>query len=68
MEKNYIKGYIAQCNTTIKEVHTRLAEKYMRDDTVQNFTTKVNRQTLKYNEILQIADVLGYEIKWVEKK
>ncbi len=44
-----------------------LTEKYGRDDTVQNFTTKINRQTLKYGEILQIADVLGYEIIWKEK-
>ena len=68
MKKNYIKGYIAQNNFTIKEVHSKLVEKYNRNDTVQNFTTKVNRQTLKYDEILQIADVLGYEIKWVDKK
>ena len=68
MEKNFIKGYIAQCNTTIKEVPSRLSKKYNRNDTIQNFTTKVNRQTLKYNEILQIADILGYEIRWVEKR
>lgn len=67
MKKNYIKGYIAQSNCTYSEVHNRLVEKYNREDTVQNFITKINRQTLKYNEILQIADVLGYEIKWVDK-
>jgi len=68
MKKNYIKGYIAQNNLSIREVHKRLVEKFNRDDSVQNFTNKVNRQTLKYDEILQIADVLGYEIKWVDKK
>ncbi len=67
MKKNLIKGYIAQNNCSIKDLHQRLKEKFGRDDSVQNFTTKLNRQTLKYDEILQIADVLGYEIKWVEK-
>lgn len=67
MEKNLIKGYIAQSNCSIKDLHRLLIEKYKRNDTVQNFTTKLNRQTLKYNEILEIADVLGYEIKWVDK-
>lgn len=67
MKKNFIKGYIAQNNCTIKEVHERLIAKYQRDDSLQNFTTKINRQTLKYEEIMQIADVLGYEIKWVDK-
>lgn len=68
MKKNYIKGYIAQNNFTIKDVHAKLVEKYKRTDTIQNFTTKINRQTLKYEEILQIADVLGYEIRWVDKE
>lgn len=68
MEKNYIKGYIAQNGCTVKQVHDLLVKNYKRGDTIQNFTNKVNRQTLKYNEILQIADVLGYEIKWTEKK
>ena len=67
MRKNLLKGYIAQNNCTYSELHRLLVEKYNRDDTVQNFITKLNRQTLKYDEILQIADVLGYEIKWVEK-
>ena len=67
LKKNYIKGYIAQNNCSITELHKMLTEKYGRDDTVQNFTTKINRQTLKYGEILQIADVLGYEIIWKEK-
>lgn len=62
-----IKGYIAQNNLSIRELHKRLVEKYNRDDSVQNFTNKVTRQTLKYNEILQIADVLGYEIIWKVK-
>lgn len=65
--KNFIKGQIALNNFTIKEVYRQLVEKYNRSDTFQNFTTKINRQTLKYDEILQIADVLGYEIKWIEK-
>ena len=67
MKKNFIKGQIAFNNLTAKEVHRRLSEKYGRTDTLQNFTLKLNRQTFKYDEIIQIADVLGYEIIWKEK-
>lgn len=67
MEKNLIKGYIAQSNCTISKLHQLLKEKYNLKTSVQNLGGKINKQTLKYNEILQIADVLGYEIKWVEK-
>lgn len=66
MKKNFIKGQIALNNLTVKEVHRRLVEKYGRTDTFQNFIIKVNRQTLKYDEIQQIANVLGYEIIWKE--
>lgn len=68
MEKNLIKGYIAQSNCTLTKLHKLLQEKYNIATSVQNLGGKINKQTLKYNEILQIADVLGYEIKWVEKK
>lgn len=67
MEKNIIKGYIAQSNCSLTKLHELLQQKYGLTTSVQNLGGKINKQTLKYNEILQIADVLGYEIKWVEK-
>lgn len=68
LKKNFIKGQIALNNLTAKEVHRRLVERFGRTDTFQNFSIKINRQTLKYDEILEIADVLGYEIIWKEKE
>lgn len=68
LKKNLIKGFIAQNNMSLTDLHKSLVEKYNRTDTVQNFSVKLNRQTLKYDEILQIADVLGYDIIWQERK
>lgn len=33
----------------------------------QNLSNKLSNETIRYKEILQIADALGYEIKWVDK-
>lgn len=33
----------------------------------QNLNNKLTNETIRYKEILEIADVLGYEIKWVDK-
>ncbi|MCM1003611.1 MAG: DUF6471 domain-containing protein [Candidatus Gastranaerophilales bacterium] len=33
----------------------------------QNLNNKLSNETIRYKEILEIADVLGYEIKWVDK-
>ena len=34
---------------------------------LQNLSNKLSRGTIKYSEIKQIADILGYEIKWIKK-
>lgn len=42
-----------------------LNEKYNRNDSVQNLSNKLSRESLKYTEALEIAEVLGYKIEWM---
>jgi len=56
----------ASCNFT--EIAKELSEKYNKGYTVQNLSKKLGNKTIKYQEILDIADILGYEIKWVKKE
>lgn len=35
--------------------------------TMQNLSSKIRKESLKYNEILEIADIIGYEIIWNRK-
>ena len=41
-----------------------------RDDehktTTQNISNKLTRGTIKYSEIREIANIIGYKIKWVK--
>lgn len=35
--------------------------------TTQNISNKLSRGTIKYSEILEIADIIGYKIVWEKK-
>jgi hypothetical protein len=66
--KEEVKIVIMQSGKTMSEVVELLNRKYDRNDTVQNLSNKLTRGTLKYSEAAEIADILGYELKWVKKK
>ncbi|MCG8538875.1 MAG: LLM class flavin-dependent oxidoreductase [Clostridia bacterium] len=51
----------------MSDVVKKLNKKYSRIDTVQNLSNKLSRGTLKYREAKEIAEIIGYEIKWEKK-
>jgi len=65
--KEDIKSILAKENLTMTEVVNRLNNKYSRNDKLQNLSNKLRRGTLKYNEAVEIAEVIGYKIKWVKE-
>lgn len=66
--KNSIKAKIIENNYTMKTLAPVVAKKFNNPHfTVANLSYKLNKGTLKYSEAMQIADVLGYNIIWVEK-
>ena len=40
----------------------------MQETSIQNLSQKLKRNTIKYQEMLDIAEKLGYEIKWEKKE
>ena len=63
--KNEVKSYIIKEGFTMKKIASLLNEKSK--VALQNLSNKLSRGTIKYSEIKQIADILGYEIKWEKK-
>jgi hypothetical protein len=59
-----VKIILIQSGKTLKEVVELLNSKHGRNDTSQNLSNKLSRGTLKYSEAVEIAEVLGYTIKW----
>jgi len=47
--------------------HTMVEFCRITDSSVQNLNNKLSRNSIRFNEVMQIADVFGYELKFVEK-
>ena len=63
--KNEVKSYIVKEGFTMKKIARLLDEES--NVALQNLSNKLTRGTIKYSEIKEIADILGYEIKWEKK-
>lgn len=66
--RNEIKAYIMRQGMTMQEVVDILADVYGWSDSVSNLSNKFQRESLRYKEVVQLADALGYDIQWVRRK
>lgn len=66
--KEDIKAYIVKSGWTISKVQDELNKRNGTNFGMQNLSKKINNETIRYNEILQIADIIGYTIEWNQKK
>ena len=66
--RNEIKSYIVRSGYTMQEVVDRLSEDYGWSDSVSNLSNKLQRESLRYTEAVQLADALGFEIVWQRRK
>jgi len=65
--KNQIKAQIMFAGFTMAEVVDALSTEYGWSDSLSNFSAKLSRESLRYKEALELAQVLGYEIVWKKK-
>lgn len=65
--RNEIKSYIAASGWTITDIVKFMNEKYGVNTTPQNLSNKLSRGTIKYDEVKQIAEIIGYDINWTKK-
>ncbi len=64
--RNEIKAVIAREGLAMSDVVELLALKYGWSKSISNFSGKLIRGTIRYSEVLELADALGYEIRWVK--
>ena len=57
--RNEIKSYIVRSGYTMQEVVDRLSEDYGWSDSVSNLSNKLQRESLRYVEAVQLADALA---------
>ncbi|MCC8138661.1 MAG: DUF6471 domain-containing protein [Clostridiales bacterium] len=66
--RNEIKAQIVREGMTMQEVVDLLADEYGWSDSVSNLSAKLQRESLRYREAVQLADVMGYDIVWKKRR
>ena len=65
--KEQIKALLAQESVTQKELVEILNSKGGLYST-QTFSQRLGRGTITYNEVMKIAEILGYDVQFVKEK
>ena len=65
--REQIKALLAQENIKLKELAVMITEKTGKKCMPDSLSQKLRRGTLSYNETLEIAEFLDYEISFVKK-
>ena len=64
--KEDLKFVISKNVFTITAMVHELNKRHGKNTTVQNFSSRLSRGNLKYTEVEEILEILGYEIKWTK--
>ena len=65
--RNEIKAQIVRAGFTMQEIVDLLADQYDWSDSVSNLSAKLQRESIRYKEVVELADVLGCDIVWVKR-
>jgi hypothetical protein len=66
--RNEIKAHIVRAGFTMQEVLERLHDDYGWSDSISNLSAKLQRESIRYREVIELADVLGYDIVWQKRR
>ena len=64
--RNEIKSYFAASGWSLVDIVAKMNESRPDDEktTPQNISNKLTRGTIKYSEVKEIADIIGFKIVW----
>ena len=66
--RNEIKSQIVRAGFTMQEVVDRLADEYDWSGSVSNLSAKLQRESIRYKEVVELADALGYDLVWQKRR
>lgn len=66
--KNDIQSIIAKSGWTLTDLAREISIKYESNLSVQTLSKRICRESIRYSDIIQLAEIIGYEIKWVKKE
>lgn len=67
--RNEIKSYIAASGWSLVDIVAKLNESRENSEktTPQNISNKLTRGTIKYSEVKEIAEIIGFKVVWEKR-
>ena len=65
--RNYIKSLLSLNGVTLSEIANKLSERTGKQYTLDSLTGKLKRESFSLKEAFILADILGYELKFIKK-
>ena len=65
--RNELKAQIVRAGMTMQQVVDLLSDEYGWSDSVSNLSAKLQRESIRYKEVVELADVLDCDIVWVKR-
>lgn len=62
--ENQLKSVIASVGLSATQLAELITQKCNRPESAQSFSQKLKRGSIKYAEVLEIAELLGFDIEW----
>jgi len=66
--RQFIKAQITQRGWTLKKVEMELAKRMGRNGSQAAFTQKLSRGSIRFREVIEIADILGCDLAFIGRK
>lgn len=63
-----LKKVMLDVNVSLTELAVSLGKRLNKPYSTQNLSNKLRKETITHREMLIIADILGYDLKFVRKK
>lgn len=65
--QKFFKSKLAMSGMTFSKLIDEYNKTIEQKTTVSNINNKLSRDTIKYSEIVKLADVMGYDIEWIKR-
>lgn len=62
-----LKTIFKQSGQSVRSVNELLNQKHGTDFSEQNLHKKINNETIRYTEVVDILDSIGYDIIWQKR-
>ena len=66
--RRLLKDFLKEQNTSVYRLAKRLNESYGRSASDSNLLNKLSRASFKVTELMDIAELFGYEVKFAKKQ